>query len=89
MTIGNGTGPAALPPALADISIDALEEMEQRTGRSFGKVIDELASGEWSIATMRELVRLVEPERELATLGELIEAASGLVPKKGQTPAVP
>jgi hypothetical protein len=88
MTIGNGTGPAALPPALADISIDALEEMERRTGRPFGKMIDELASGAWSIETMRELVRLVDPEREVETLGELIEAASGLLPK-GQAPAIP
>jgi hypothetical protein len=87
-TSNNGTAPAELPPALAGISIDALEEMEQRTGRSFGKVIDELASGEWSIGTMRELVRLVDPDREIATLGELIEAASGLIPK-GQATAVP
>jgi hypothetical protein len=88
-TIGNGTGPAELPPALADISIDALEEMERRTGRPFGKMIDELASGAWSIETMRELVRLVAPEHEVKTLGELIEAAQELLPKGQRAAATP
>jgi hypothetical protein len=88
MSTTNGTGPGEIPPALADISIEALEAMEKRTGRPFGKMIDELASGDWSIETMRELVRLVDPERELVTLGELIDAASGLVPK-GESPARP
>jgi hypothetical protein len=85
MTNGLGPGPDEIPPALAAISLDALAEMEARTGRPFGKVIEELASGEFSIATMRELVRLVEPDRELATLGELMAAAAELLPK-GQSP---
>jgi hypothetical protein len=89
MTTTNGPGPGEIPPALAAISIEALEEMEERTGRPFGKVIEELASGEFSIATMRELVRLVEPDRELATLGDLIEAAEGLIPGKGPSEAQP
>jgi hypothetical protein len=87
--MSTSNGPAAeLPPALAGISIDALEDMERRTGRPFGKMIDELASGEWSIETMRELVNLVAPERELVSLGDLIEAAQELIPK-GQSPGRP
>jgi hypothetical protein len=81
MTSTNGPGPGEIPPALAAISIDALEEMEGRTGRPFGTMIDELSSGKWSIETMRELVRLVAPERELVSLGDLIEAAQELIPK--------
>jgi hypothetical protein len=88
MTSTNGPGPGEIPPALAAISIEALEEMETRTGRPFGKLIDELASGGWSIETMRELVRLVAPERELVSLGDLIEAAQELIPK-GQSPGRP
>jgi hypothetical protein len=82
-TIPPTLGPGEIPPTLAAISIDALEEMETRTGRPFGKMIEELAAGEWSIETMRELVRLVDPEREVETLGDLIEAAAGLLPGKG------
>jgi hypothetical protein len=89
MSTTNGPGPGEIPPALAAISIDALEEMETRTGRPFGKMIDELASGEWSIETMRELVRLVAPERELVSLGDLIEAAQELVPKGTALPGRP
>jgi hypothetical protein len=81
MSTTNGPGVGELPPALADISIDSLEEMERRTGRPFGKVIEELASGAFSIATMRELVRLVEPDREIGTLGELMDAAQEFIPK--------
>jgi hypothetical protein len=77
----SGPAPGEIPPALAAISINAVEEMEGRTGRPFGKMIDELVSGEWSIETMRELVLLVAPERELVSLGDLIEAAQELFPK--------
>jgi hypothetical protein len=82
MTSTPTPGPGEIPPALAAISIDALEEMEKSTGRPFGKMIEELAAGEWSIETMRALVRLVAPEREIETLGELIEAAGELMPGK-------
>lgn len=73
--------PAELPPAMAAIPIEALEEMEKRTGRPFGKIIDEISSGSYSIDTMRELVRLVNPDAEIGTLGELVAAAQELIPK--------
>jgi hypothetical protein len=88
------TGPAAaagagdLPPALAALSLDQVEALEVETGRSFGAMIDELASGKWSIATMRALVGLVDPDRPLETLGDLVAAAGELVPTGGKAPAL-
>jgi hypothetical protein len=76
-----------LPAALAAIPLDRLEALEQESGRSFGELIAELTAGTWSIATMRQLVGLVDPDADVATLGDLIEAASALNPKATGAPA--
>jgi hypothetical protein len=75
------TGPAQpeLPPALAGVSLDDIEELERETGESFGRMIEELASGAWSISTMRHLLALVDPGAQPKTLGELLESAGGLM----------
>jgi len=70
--------PAELPPAIAALSLDAIEAAEREHGFRFGALIDELATGRWSIHTMRVLVGLVEPEAELATLADLMAAAAAL-----------
>ena len=71
-----------LPPALADVSLDAIEELERSSGQSFGEMIEELAAGRWSISTMRALLGLVNPDAEPpATMGELMVAAQELMGK--------
>jgi hypothetical protein len=72
---------ADLPAALAAISLDRLEEFEKSSGRGFGELIDELSRGTWSISTMRELVRLIDPDASIETLGDLVDAAAALNPK--------
>lgn len=70
-----------IPPALANVSLDRIEELEQETGQSFGALIAEIASGEWSVATMRRLLALVDPERKVETMGDLVAASEGLLGK--------
>jgi hypothetical protein len=72
---------AELPPGLADVPLDRIEDLERETGRGFGAMVDELASGKWSISTMRALVALVDPEREVETMGDLMAAAGDLMGK--------
>jgi hypothetical protein len=82
------TTPGELPEALAAIPLDRLEALEQESGRSFGELIDEFVKGTWSIATMRQLVAVVDPDAKIDTLGDLMAAAAELNPKAPE-PATP
>ena len=75
-----------LPAALADVSLDAIEALEKETGEGFGAMVAELAAGDWSIATMRRLLALVDPDAQPSTLGELMESAGVLLGKVGEAP---
>jgi hypothetical protein len=77
---------AELPPALAGVTLDQIEQLEQDTGESFGAMVAELAAGEWSIRTMRHLLALIDPDAHPHTLGELLEAAGGLMGKPDGRP---
>ena len=72
------TTPPEIPPALAAVPLDRIEALERETGEPFSALIAEFASGSWSIATMRRLLALVEPDREFTTFGDLVEAGQAL-----------
>jgi hypothetical protein len=74
--------PSELPAALAAISLDQIEEFEKSSGRGFGEMIDEFSRGTWSISTMRAIVGLIAPDAPVETLGDLVDAAAALNPKK-------
>jgi hypothetical protein len=78
---------ASIPAALADLPLDRIEELEETTGQSFGAMIEELSKGQWSIATMRGLVGLLDPDVELRTLGELMAASAAMMGKVSAGPA--
>jgi hypothetical protein len=75
---------ADLPSALADLPIERIEELERETGEGFGKLVAEISEGNWSVATMRRLLVLLDPDRPIETMGDLMAAAEeilGKVPK--------
>lgn len=73
-----------LPAALVDLPIARIEELERETGEGFGAMIDELAGGNWSVTTMRRLLLLVEPDRTLDTMGDLMAAATEIMGKASE-----
>lgn len=70
-----------IPEALNALPIARIEELEADTGQGFGEILAEFTSGKWSISTMRAIVGLLDPDRPLETMGDLMAAGNELLGK--------